>query len=97
MVNPPTAQRIINEPPLSLNGVKEYMNVKTHHFKTSSLFTCQACGVDFEELEDSKQQAKRHAQDTGHNVNGEVVTAYHYSPIIPDLSDGRETVGDSRI
>ena len=53
--------------------------MKTKQFRTSALFTCDTCGVDFETLSTAREEAYNHAKvNRGHHVRGEICTAYHY-------------------
>ena len=52
--------------------------MKTEQFRVSALFTCE-CGLQFEDLDTSRQQAYNHAKSTGHKIHGQIATSYHYN------------------
>ena len=53
--------------------------ITTKRFRTSALFDCLTCGVNWEDYRTSRQEAYKHAKETGHKVRGEIATSYHYN------------------
>jgi ribosomal protein L34E len=53
--------------------------VKSKNYRTSAIFSCMDCEEEWQGLRDARKKAYEHAKKTGHRVNGEIVTAYHYN------------------
>jgi len=53
--------------------------MKTNQYRTSSLFRCNDCEKEWQDLSTSRQQAFQHAKKTGHKVVGEIVTSCYYN------------------
>lgn len=51
----------------------------TQQYRTSAIFSCMDCNLEWSDLKTARQSAYEHAKNNDHFVSGEIVTAYHYN------------------
>ncbi len=62
--------------PITNPGKKK---VVCKRFRVHALFDCSTCGKEWQNWENAREEAYKHALKTGHSVHGEVGTSYHYN------------------
>ena len=52
--------------------------MRTRSGRMHAIFTCQDCGVTFEDFKDAKEKGRAHAINKNHRVEGEIGIFYEY-------------------